>query len=302
MRVDERQRRIRLALIATGAIAAGVILAASIVAGQHFESGGMGAGQDAHAYWQAVRAATPYGADAGEYGAYLYSPAFTQLFGPLLTLNWPQFLGLWTALLLGVLILLAGPALFVLMLPIAFFELWGGNIHLLLALAIVVGLRHPAAWSFVLLTKVTPGVGLLWFAVRREWRHLGGAIAATLAIIGISMVIDAGMWSAWLDLLTRETGNSTPPGSIGIPLGVRLPFAAIVVVFAAVTNRRWLVPLGALLALPVLWWGSLSLLIAVVALERERLERAVVSWLSAISRVRRPPQRRSTPWAIEPEG
>ena len=298
--IDPKRQAIRLALVTVGGVAAGVILAASIVAAQHFQVGDMGAGQDARAYWLAIRS-TPYRADAGTYGAYLYSPAFTQLFGPLLSLGWQQFLGLWTAMLMGALLVLAGPALFVLMLPLAFFELWGGNIHLLLALAIVVGFRYPAAWSFVLLTKVTPGIGLLWFAVRREWRNLAMAMLGTLAVVGISMLIDASLWNSWLDLLTRETGSSTPAGSIGIPLGLRLPFAALIVVYAAASDKRWLVPFGALLAMPVLWWGSLSLLIAVVALERERLEELVVRCLSDLTALRRH-RRPAAPWAVEPEG
>ena len=59
------------------------------------------------------------------------------------------------------------------------FEFYLGNVHLLLALAIVLGFRWPAAWAFVLLTKITPGIGLLWFAVRREWRSLAIALGAT---------------------------------------------------------------------------------------------------------------------------
>ena len=42
-------------------------------------------------------------------------------------------------MMMGVLLVLTGPVLFALVLPIAFFELWGGNIHLLLALTIVLG-------------------------------------------------------------------------------------------------------------------------------------------------------------------
>ena len=65
-------------------------------------------------------------------------------------------------------------------------EILIGNIHLLLAAAIVLGFRWPGTWAFVLLTKVTPGVGLLWFAVRREWRSLGIALGATAAIVAVS--------------------------------------------------------------------------------------------------------------------
>ena len=72
-------------------------------------------------------------------------------------------------------------------------ELYHGNIDLILAAAIVAGFRWPVAWAVVLHTKLTPGIGLLWFAVRREWRPLLIAGAATivqpiLGIIGFSML------------------------------------------------------------------------------------------------------------------
>jgi hypothetical protein len=305
VRVDERQRHIRLALIAIGAVAAGLIFAASVAAAQHFESGGMGAGQDARAYWLAIRGPS-YSAEPGEYGAYLYSPAFQQMLAPALGLAWQEFLALWTAMLMGALLLLSGPVLFVLMLPLAFFELWGGNITLLLALAIVVGFRYPASWSFVLLTKVTPGIGLLWFALRREWRNLAVALGATALVVGVSWLIDPRAWGAWLDLLTREAGSPfgpPAPGAIGIPLVLRLPVAALVVGYGALTNRRSLVPVAALIAMPVLWWGSLSLLIAVVALERERLEQLVERTIGRIAdAVARRAQRPQVPLGVEPEG
>ena len=47
-------------------------------------------------------------------------------------------------------------------------------------------------------------------------------------------------------------------------------------------GRKWLLPVVALLAMPVLWWGSLSVLIGCVALERERIQSAVVNALAKI--------------------
>ena len=173
-------------------------------------------GQDARAYWGAIRTTTPYGDPAGTYGAYLYSPAFEQLFRPLLSMPWPQFLGLWTAMMMGVLLVLTGPVLFALVLPIAFFELWGGNIHLLLALTIVLGFRFPFVWGFALMTKVTPGIGLLWFAARREWRSLAIGLAATAAIVAGSWMIDPKAWQAWIDMLIQAPGGPPAPGSIAI--------------------------------------------------------------------------------------
>ncbi|MEZ4597158.1 MAG: hypothetical protein R3C32_10260 [Chloroflexota bacterium] len=57
-----------------------------------------------------------------------------------------------------------------------------------------------------------------------------------------------------------------------IPLMVRLPFAVVVIVWAALRGWRWLLPVGVLLAMPVVWWGSFALLAASVALERARVE------------------------------
>ena len=299
MNLDHRLTNTRWLLIIAGGIAAGLILAFSIVGSGNFDSGSMGAGQDARAYWRAARVTT-YGADAGEYGAYLYSPAFLHVLSPILTLPWQQFLTVWTALLMATLLLLTGPVLFVLALPLAFFEIWGGNIHLLLAAAIVAGFRWPATWSFVLLTKVTPGVGLLWFAVRREWRSLGIALFATVAVVAGSWLIDPRLWQAWIDLLAREAGTPPPLGSVGIPLFVRLPIAALIIVYAALHNQRWLVPIGAMVGLPVLWWGSLSMVLGSVALERKRIEAVVVRTISGLPdwlRARLP----RTRWVAEPE-
>ena len=299
MSVDEEQRPVRLLLIVVGGFAAGVILAASVAGAQNFQGGGMGPGQEAHAYWLAS-GETSYDSPVGTYGAYLYSPAFVQVLSPILILAWPQFLGLWTAMLMGALLTLAGPMLFALTLPLAFFELWGGNIHLLLALAIVIGFRHPSAWAFMLLTKVTPGVGLLWFAARREWTSLAIAVGATGIVVALSWAWDPVAWQGWVDLLVLQASSPPPPGSIAIPIGLRLPIAAVIIVLAATRDRPWLLPVGVLLALPVMWWGSLSLLIASVALERDRIEGALFAALRGRTLLERVP--RPAPLVVEPEG
>ena len=53
----------------------------------------------------------------------------------------------------------ASRVLWLLALPPVALELYHGNIHLWIAAAIVLGFRYPWTWAFVLLTKVTPGVG-----------------------------------------------------------------------------------------------------------------------------------------------
>ncbi|MHB8398274.1 MAG: hypothetical protein ACYDCI_04990, partial [Candidatus Limnocylindrales bacterium] len=127
---------------------------------------------------------------------------------------------------------------------------------------------------FVLLTKVTPGIGLLWFAVRREWAHLAIAVAATALVIAVSDLASPGLWTQWIDVLRSNSGSGgatgfgLTPSAILIPLAVRLPVAAIVVVWGARTSRRWTVPLASFIALPVLWILGLSLLVGVIPLLR----------------------------------
>jgi hypothetical protein len=150
-------------------------------------------------------------------------------------------------------------------------ELAGGNIHLVLAAAIVLGFRWPAAWSIVLLTKVTPGIGLLWFVVRGEWRNLFIALGATALIVAVSFFIFPAAWFQWVEVLTRIAGRDGTWAAIPIPFLLRLPFAIALVVWGALTGRRWAVPVAGMLALPALWYGGLTMLLAVIAL-REPVE------------------------------
>ena len=54
--------------------------------------------------------------------------------------------------------------------------------------------------------------------------------------------------------------------SVPIPLWIRLPAAIALVVWGARTNRRWTVPVASMLALPAVWYGGLSMLLAVIPL------------------------------------
>jgi hypothetical protein len=223
-------------------------------------------GQEAFCYWVANIHA-PYAlSDWTQPVAYVYSPAFRQAIAPLTELPWLGFFSAWTALLLLAVRFLTGPRLFAVGVLLATMELIGGNISLFLGVAMVIGFRWPAAWAFVLLTKVTPGIGLLWFVVRREWRSLGIALGATGLVVAVSAAIMPGAWLQWLDLLVRLAGRDGTWAAIPIPFLVRLPIAVAVVVWGARTDRRWAVPLAGMIALPALWYGSLTMLLAVVAL------------------------------------
>ena len=224
-------------------------------------------GQEAFCYWIA-NLNSPYSlSNWGSPIAYVYSPAFIQAIAPLTRLPWLLFIGIWTAVLLLAVRFLTGPRLFAIGVLLAAVELMGGNISLLLAVAIVVGFRYPAAWAFVLLTKVTPGIGLLWFVVRGEWRQLGIALGATALIVAVSAAIMPGAWLDWFNLLVGLTGRDGGTwAAVPIPFLVRLPIAIAVVVWGARTDRRWTVPVAGMLALPALWYGGLTMLLAVIAL------------------------------------
>ena len=133
-------------------------------------------------------------------------------------------------------------------------------------LAIVLGFRWPATWAFVLLTKITPGVGLLWFALRREWRALGIALGATAVVVTGSYLLMPGAWRDWIELLAANTGKGGTWAAIPMPLWIRLPLGVALITWGARRNQRWVVPVGAMLALPALWYGSLSMVLAVIPL------------------------------------
>ena len=232
--------------------------------------------QDARSYWGFNYADLYAGrTDWNGIGAYPYSPVFAQLLFPLNLLPWPLFVAVWTAILIAAGWFLTGPDYFLLGLVVGAMEIAGGNISLLLALAIVKGFRHPWTWSLVLLTKITPGVGLLWFVVRREWRQLAIALGATAALAAVSFVLMPQAWRDWVDLLRANTGKGGTWAAIPIPLLVRGPIGVLLIVWGARRNQRWTVPVGAMLALPALWYGSLSILLAVIPLTtREERARA----------------------------
>ena len=248
----------------------GLVLAGLLFGGYLFIVVAPGAGTfgfDAFAYWH-VDIADPYGAaTAGGLGAFTYTPVVARLFDPFGGFGWLDFLWLWTALQIGVLVCLGRThwrtTLALLAFPPVALEIYHGNIHLLMATAVVLGFRYPAAWWFILLTKVTPGVGLLWFAVRREWRSLAIALGGVAILTGVSVVVDPETWQGWLASVSATAGGSPlNQFSVPVPLPIRLVAAAVVVIWGARTDRRWTVLVAVTLGLPVLWLSGLAVLAA----------------------------------------
>ncbi len=92
------------------------------------------------------------------------------------------------------------------------------------------------------------------------------AVVGTALIAGLSYAMAPGAWLDWIAVLERNVGATGTWAAIPIPLTIRLPIAVAVIVWAARGDRRWALPIGCLLAMPVIWYGSLTFLLASVAL------------------------------------
>ena len=193
-------------------------------------------GQDSHAYWAAWQgdpATDMYDVAPGYLDAFNYSPAFAQAIRPLTLLPWPVFGVLWSLLAVAAFTWLLRPLGWRWVFPLLLccsLEIISGNVFWLLALAAALGLgQHPrcgAAWSVVALTKVTPALGPVWFAVRREWRHLAVSAAVTAAVVGVSWALSPDLWAAWLDfLLDHEASDEAVGSPVLPPLLLRAPVA-----------------------------------------------------------------------------
>ena len=218
----------------------------------------------AHAYWNVWRIG-PYSLPPGSVDAFNYTPAFAQVIYPLTLLPWPVFLTVWSLLTASALVWLLWPLerrwrwlVLAYVVPPA---LLIGNIEAFLALAAVIGMRHPSAWAFPLLTKLTPGLGPVWFAMRRDWRQTAMAAVGTAAVLAVSFAVSPQLWLQWWDFILS---SPTPPTQSGYPpLSLRLVIALGVLAWGAVRDRRGAVAVAMTLAMPLWSSGVLVLLTAV---------------------------------------
>lgn len=220
-----------------------------------------GLGLDAHAYWQAAR---------GEYyvnppatrDAYLYSPAFAQIIWPFALLPWTAFNSIW--------MLAAGSTFAYLLKPLGWqksIPLWAlclpeivaGNVFWVFALVVAFGLRRPGLWAFVFLTKISPAIGPIWFAARREWKKVGISAAVTILVVGISYLIDPESWRAWIEFLRTHVGSTNKQvGALSLPPMVRIPAAVALIIWGALRTKRWTIPAAMVLATPVFGIAALT--------------------------------------------
>lgn len=263
LRPPARRRLLTHALVLVGLVFAAYVFFVSAA-----QKGSLGF--DIVAYWS-VELGDPYHGNVGDLGFFAYAPPIALLLAPFTALPLAVFATGWYVLLVATLAWLGRrQVLMLLAFPPVALDLYHGNIHLLLAAAIVLGMRYPAVWSFVLLTKVTPGVGLLWFAVRHEWRSLAIALGATALITAATFAFLPDQWLGWLQMLRDSAGIPPPWPAMPIPLWLRLPVAALIVVWGARRDARWTVPVAAAVALPALWPGGLAILAACWPLRSSR--------------------------------
>jgi hypothetical protein len=248
-----------------------------------------GAPSDEHAYWLAARRiiegqplydpaatiVTPF--------AYLYPPPLAQSLVPVAAVvpSWLFSAG-WTALMGLALFWLAGRdvlrALALVAFPPVAVEFWFRNVHLFLAVLIVLALRRAApAFAVGAAIKVSPALGIPYLALRWRWREAAIAAAVGLAMLVASVALSPDAWRAYVDF-ALSVDPLQQSSFVAIPFPIRAAFG-LGLALAATRAPRWLgdvlLVVAVTLALPSLWFTGLSTLVAIVPLiAAERQARA----------------------------
>lgn len=190
---------------------------------------------------------------------YRYSPAFLLLTEPLRWMPFELYRVAWVGLHLAAVAWL-GPWTILL----AFDDIVVGNINTFLAVGVVLAVRGQAwTWALPLLTKVTPGVGVLYHVGRREWRAVAVALGVTTLVVLLAWPL--GLWTDWVGSLAAGTTNYQTIDVLA-PLPVRIVVGAVLCLAAA--RWVWLLPVGMIVAMPGLWPASFALLAAIPRLRR----------------------------------
>lgn len=237
---------------------------------------------DAYAYWLAgerLAAGSPIyveGEAAFAPYAYHYTPPLAQVFVPL-TLAIPAMAYIvgYRAIELLVAWFLAGRRFLPLLALVAFVpvavELSVENVHLLMALGIVLGLgRWPWLFAIGAIVKVSPGLGLVYLLLRRRWRDALIAAVVGAAVVVVSFVLAPDQWWRWLDTVSGRlgvTGNSLLPVPYAIRAAAGLGLTAV---GGALGRRRGelLLVAGITIANPNLSMNGVAVLAAAVPIWR----------------------------------
>lgn len=258
-----------------------------------------GTPSDEFAYWLAGRRllhgeslydptalpGTPY--------AYFYPPPLAQVLAPFTTIV-PDgvFVAAWTALLLVCLWWIAGGRILVALALVAFIpvavELWYRNIHLVLVVLIVLGLRASPVWLAIgTAIKGGPALALVYFVAARRYRDALVMGLAGLAMLIVSVAVSPDAWRRFIDDVAADAAG-VGASIVPVPFAVRLVVAIAVALLAGVIAGRArpsppgrslepmrdirvaeaMLVVAFVLANPTLWVTSLSMLIAVLPLWR----------------------------------
>jgi hypothetical protein len=264
LQIDRRAALVRLALFGVAWLMA--VLGIGLALAQPLAGHG-----DRFVYWDSAGDPNYIVGDGLSGVSFLYSPAAAHA---LALIWWLPFEAFWTlyavasmqvtAWLVRPLGLAFGLPIWLLALPVSLH----GNLEFLFALVVVLGLRFPGLWAIPLLTKITPGIGLVWFAVRREWRSLVVAALTTAIVGGVSFALAPGRWADWAELLLQNARSQGSGWSLlPIPLLVRVAAGGALVAWGARADRRWTIVAGMMLARPDLWLSELAMLLALPRLQ-----------------------------------
>jgi hypothetical protein len=241
-------------------------------------NGGSGGG-DVIAYWTAgghiLNGQSIYIAPEGGYAAFTYPPIFAQVLSPFSVLPLIAYVWLWRAFEVACLRVAVGSwrnvGLAMLLWPPVVSELYSGNVHLIAAAAVALVISGDArAVVPAALTKFAAAAAIpTAFWVDRRGLAIGLSVSAVAC--AVSFAVASGLWFDYANFL----GNLSDPGSgwfnIGsfVPTPVRLAVAALLSLAAI----RWvrLAAVAVTLSFPVLWFHSLSALVALFAPGRPAL-------------------------------
>jgi hypothetical protein len=252
------EERLNLAVFAVASFAAVFVLWAAI--SEYFRPWlplPWWVGPDAHNYWTAWRLGLYHGTPL-LYGAgdFLYSPAAAQFLWPITWLPYEAFrvlLAIPAVLAFGWMLRPATWPIRMSLGLLAGFAVVIGNIEWLFCLTVIFAVEAPWAWAVALLTKVTPGVGVLWYVGARNLRGLVIAIGSTAAIVAISYLAASSLWADWIGLL-RSNANSHTVGWLllgsWLPLWIRLVPAGALALVAGRRHSRLILMAALYLAQP----------------------------------------------------
>ena len=195
--------------------------------------------------------------------SFWYAPPWAVAFGAVTWLPVEVLHGLLVVVKILCLRIIAGSWLgagIVAWVPLVAFDIASGSFNLLMAAAIVAAVRgRPELAIIAALAKFGPILAI----DPRQWRPA----LAILVLAGLTTIPWLSLWPAWISHLAANVGSELGP-QIPVPFALRLALAVLLLL----VRTAWARALAATLAIPALYWGSLVVFLAPIAVfVRERL-------------------------------